>query len=455
MIKIFRISVLIFFASISIYHSTYANTSIADSLLLDSLRLDSLNAALDSNTSVDDTDFVIPAESFTQTPPPVQKIKIDKPIGVWNYILSGFNNSDPIIRFCYWFVLICMIVFVGIGMFIIANRNVVSFYKKRKKQVFQDLQDLLSEYIYLEDDEFSLKRKSEIKTELIQINLTSNYYSRLLRTELLDIHKQFKGDVSSSLRQLYIELNFHKKAIKKLRYDNWTVRSAMIRELAQMEIVEAAPKIKFSLNHINPTLRLEAGIALLKLDKENPFALLEVDKELTQWQKINLLEAIITSTNLEIPSFKKWLSSKQPTVVIFALIMIEYYQQLDAEDEIIALLDHTNEEILKQAIKVLGSLESFMSEAKLIQIFYNTESYYTKQNIIEAISKIGSEDSLEFLLSLLSTNNRDIALQSAYAIKGLGQKGLKILNEKLESLSADLLEYKVIKHSLDEYLSLR
>lgn len=456
MIKNLRIYIFIFLCSITLNTLSYANANnVADSLRLDSLRIDSLNTALDSNTSEDDTAFIIPTESFTQAPAVQEQKKVDISTGVWNYLLSGFNNNEPIIRFCYWFILICLLVFIGITAFIISNRIVVAFYKKRKRKVFQNLQDLLSEYIYLEEDEISVERKAEIKKELLQINLTSNFYSQLLRSQLLDIHKQFKGDASASLRQLYIDLNFHKKAMKKLRLDNWTIRSAMIRELAQMEITEAANQIKYSLNHINPTLRLEAGIALLKIDKENPFALLDVDKDLTQWQKVNLLEAIITSTALEIPSFKKWLKSKQASVIVFALVMIEYYQQLDAEDEIIDLLDHENEEVRNQAIKVLGSLESFMSEAKLIQIFYKTDSIYTKQFIIEAISKIGSEDSLEFLLALLSSGNRDIALQSAYGIKGLGQNGLTILKEKLANLSSDLLEYKVIKHSLDEYLSIR
>lgn len=414
-----------------------------------------LNSYAQDSTIQTDSVFIIPSESLTQKRLELKSTQTATNYSISNYIKSGFSNSDAIIKFCYWFVFVCLAFFLGIAFFIIGNRNLVSFYKKRKKEVYQDLQELLTEYIYLEEDEDSAKRKLEIRTELTKINLTSKFYSKLLKNEILDLHKQFKGDSSIVLKQLYIDLGFEKSAMKKLRYDNWTVRSAKIRELAQMEITDAAPKIKLSLNHINPTLRLEAGIALLKLDKENPFALLDIDKELTKWQKINLLEAIITSSELVIPQFKKWLKSKQPSVVIFALIMIEYYHQLDAEEDIIELLDSDNEEVLNQAIKTLGVLESFTAENKLIEIFNSSNSYYTRQSIIDAISKIGSEDSLEFLLKQLQIDNRDLALQSAYAIKNIGIKGVDILKERLLLVSEDVLEYKIIKHSLDEYLSLR
>ncbi len=404
-----------------------------------------------------DTAVIIPSESFTQSKNKPQLNESTTEVNsISSYIKSGFNNNDVIIRFCYWFVLVCLMFFVGISIFIFGNRNVVASYKKRKAIVYQDLQELLTEYIYLDvNDTDSTLRKSEIRTEFKKINLTSPFYSRLLRSEILELHKQFKGDASNILKQLYIDLGFEKNAIKKLKYDNWTIRSAKIRELAQMEITDAAPRIKLSLNHINPTLRLEAGIALLKLDKENPFALLDIDKELTRWQMINLLEAIITSSELVIPEFKIWLKSNQASIVIFSLIMIEYYHQLGAEDEIMQLLDTNHEDVLNQAIKTLGTLESFSAEEKLIDIFNSTNSYYTKQAVIDAVSKIGSEESIAFLINQLKIDNRDIALQSAYAIKNIGINGVDILKERLIHASNETLEYIVIKHSLDEHLSLR
>lgn len=403
-----------------------------------------------------DSSFVIPSESFTnKTIVDTQNKTIDSASGLFEYILSGFNNSDPIIRFCYWFILVCLIVFISINLFIVINRYVVAYYKSRKRNMYEELQELLTEYLYLDEDEESKKRGSEILKRVRKLNKQSKFYSNIIKEEILELHKQFKGDASEVLRKLYIDFNFDKKAIKKLKVDNWTMRSSAIRELAQMDIAEASTQIKLSLNHINPTLRLETGIALLKLDKQNPFALLDTDKELNKWQQINLLSAITTSKDLEIPSFKKWLNSKQPSIVVFSLIMIEYYQQLDAEEAIIELLDSNNEEVLLQAVKTLGVLESFSSEYKLIQLFAKSESIDVKLCIIEAISKIGSDDSLEFLYIQLKNANRDIALRAAYAIKAIGQKGVDFLHDRISVLSPDVLEYKIIKHSLDPYLSIR
>ncbi len=407
-----------------------------------------------ANAQNSDSTFVLPSDGFTNSTIDLTKENSPKAASsVWEYILSGFNNSDPIIQFCYWFSFICLLLFIGISLFLIFNRYVVAYFKNRKSKIYHEIQELLTEIIYADESEG--ERKQEIIHRLNKIRYTSNFYSNLLRSELLELHKQFKGESADVLRGIYIQLKFHVSAMNALHSESWTRRSSAIRELSQMDIEEAAQHIRKSLNHINPTLRLEAGIALLKLDKKNPYALLDTDKELTEWQQVCLLNAIITGKDIEIPMFSKWLSSKQTSIQIFSLRMIEYYHQLGAEFDIIQLLKSNQTNLQLNAIKTLGSLESFEAIPDLMELYKQSESTDIKQAIIESIAKIGAQDSLDFLIKSLHNKNRDVALTAAYAIKSIGAKGKQLLLETKNISMPGSLEYSVITHCLDEYLSIR
>lgn len=269
---------------------------------------------------------------------------------------------------------------------------------------------------------------------------------------ILKIDKSFSGSIDSHIRDLYVALNYHKKAIRNLTSENWGVRAKAIRELAQMDRVEATNQIKLSLNHINPVLRLEAGIALLKLDKDQPFALLGVNRELTLWQQVNLFEIVRNGIAGNVPLFKTYLNAKQSSIVVFSIKLIEYFQQLDALDELVKLIKNANESIRLQVVETLGVLESEESVEAIINHFEFEENNSIRLACIRSLGKLNTPETLAVLLRILSSSNSEEVLHAAIAIRDTGQMGRKVLENEVSLSKIGTIKYKALQHALDSNL---
>ena len=102
---------------------------------------------------------------------------------------------------------------------------------------------------------------------------------------------------------------------------------------------------------------MEAQIALVRLGDKNPFEFLsQLIRPFSLWEQITLHELIIQH-NIPVPPFKRWLTSPNPTVVMFALRMIREFKQKDAEDDLRETLQHPEPEVRQLAVQVAGDLE--------------------------------------------------------------------------------------------------
>jgi len=92
-----------------------------------------------------------------------------------------------------------------------------------------------------------------------------------------------------------------------------------------MDITEANDKISKSLKSKNDILRMEAQLALIRLNEDDPFGFLDhLTHHFTLWEQLNVYE-LITLHNLPIPEFSRWTTSNNKSVVIFALRMIQVF----------------------------------------------------------------------------------------------------------------------------------
>lgn len=385
-----------------------------------------------------------PSSSFMNK---VQQKSELKSIGFRAYVDSGLNSDDKFVRFSYRLIIVLFFVFIATFLFIIGNRFLVEYLKRKKSKINDKIEELIAIYISVDKD--SKQELMEICDELnsMQKNKTAR---RIILKNILSVDLAFSGESNIQLRKLYTNLNYHKRAIQKLRSESWAKRAKAIRELAQMDIVETTEEIRFSLNHINPVLRLEAGIALLKLDKANPFSFLEVNRELTIWQQMNLLEIIRNHKSLKVPSFKPWLHSKQESIIEFSVKLISYYQQLDAIDDLRQLLKHASPIIRLEAVKCLGTLEMEDAIEDLFLVYELEKEESVRLQCIKSIAYLGGESSVVFLEKVLLSGNADEILIAAISLRESGVKGTALLETHLNTKDANLL--KALKHALDENL---
>ncbi len=370
-----------------------------------------------------------------------------KSIGFKDYIDAGLNNEDKFVRFSYRMIIALLIIFISTFIFIISNRFVAEYLKRKKSNINDRVEELISIYISIDKD--SESESDEIYMELKSF-LKNKTARRIILKNILSVDNSFSGESNIQLRKLYTKLNYDKRALQKLRSESWAIRAKAIRELSQMDIVETTDIIRKSLDHINPVLRLEAGIALLKLDKANPFSFLDVDRELTTWQQMNLLEIIRKVKSLKVPNFKRWLYSKQESIIEFSIKLISYYQQLDAVDELKLLLTHKSATVRFELVKCLGTLEMEEVIDDLIVVYESEKEEAVRLQCIKSIAYLGGEASIVFLEKVLLSGISVEMLVAAIAIRESGVMGTIKLKEYLNTEDVQLL--KVLKHALDENL---
>jgi hypothetical protein len=266
---------------------------------------------------------------------------------------------------------------------------------------------------------------------------------------MIDLSVNLKGEIREEIQELYLRLGLKRDSMKNAYSRKWHNNVKGFRELAFMNIRDANEKMKESLNSSNEILRMEAQIAMVRLSDGNHYEFLDLlEKPLSLWEQVTLHELQIQH-NLKVPKFKKWFSSDNESVVMFALEMVSWYKQRGVGKEILGLFVHKNEQVRLTAYRVCGEIELKMAFPELIKI-YPGETSRNKLEILQAFARVPQEKYLTFLKSVLDLEE-DVQLQIAAtkAMENTGEPGISMLIRLMKKKS----EYKnyqiIIRHVLD------
>lgn len=355
------------------------------------------------------------------------------------YVIETTFNSNKIIILAVIMIFYFQLTFIFLVIFIVIARFVRSTREAKKEQIRERYQNIIADYLFSDDSE------NVIPPDLLKIK--SNMRAELLLEEVLLLHRNLSGETYERLIKLYFELSLQTYSIKKLNKRQWHKVAKGIRELSQMDVTTSLRKIEELVDSSNDIIRMEAQLALIRLNKQNPFGFLDsYSEEMNEWEKLNI-HHLIETHKIEVPRFKKWLKSHNDHVVIFCIQMITIYKQSDAYDELIALLEHPNKEINRRTIIAFGELRETRASETLKNIF--GQAYLqNKIRIIRALGQIGDEANVLFLENLLDDNDFDIRFEAASAMKEIGGSGMMILLDRLSSGDEEL--QTIVKHVMDE-----
>ena len=319
------------------------------------------------------------------------------------------------------------------------NRNITARQLQRKYQsvftqlLFEDDSRLISDTFFTLFDKRDLKNK---------------HRRSVLLEELIHLHENFTGETATRLELIYRKLNFHKDSLKKLYNRRWHMVAKGLRELALMNIKEATEPILPFIRNKNPLLRMEARIALVKLNEDDPLFFLSKEKELlSAWDMANLHAMLAKLPETSIPFFSMWLNSENKSVVLFCISMIGAFRQNDAIPVLLRLLDQNDEPLKHATIKALREMNALQAEEKLIAM-YPLETNEVQNEILKSLETIASERSIPLYDHILRQPVPDLqhALHSVKALLSLGERG-KIMLEKLDQKSERL--QLIIRHASD------
>jgi HEAT repeat protein len=354
----------------------------------------------------------------------------------WLRNITYFGHSFALVNALIIVIAFCILTMMFLLLLILLNRNRMEKEAKLREYLMEKYQALIIDYLF-----------GESKPDELRSIASNNFNRQVLIDQMIDVSANLKGDAGKKLMNLYRELSLDKDSIARAKSKEWHLRIKGFRELAFMNITDANKEIYEALNSPNEILRMEAQIALVRLNDDNPFEFLShMTRPFSLWEQITLHELMVQH-EINPPSFRQWLNSPNDTVVMFALRMIKEFRQMDAESDMDMILLHQSKTVRHLAVQVAGDL-GMRSTMNTLKHMYKNQDYNICLEIVRSMGKMPDIAMMGFLKLVLDKED-DVQLQieATKAIENMGEEGVKALVKLMKS------EYKnyniIVRHVLD------
>jgi HEAT repeats/SPOR domain len=385
---------------------------------------------------------MIPATALSGSDPPPAVAPEDTVRGKrgWFKGIKYLGESYKLVNALIITILFSIISMVILLIIILMNRDRMEREEKLRHFLMEKYQSLIVDYL------FGNASPGEFDP------VASDSYSRqILIDQMIDVSVNLKGDESKKLLGLYKYLGLDKDSLALAHDRRWHKKIKGFRELAFMNIRDANDEIYKSVNSTNEILRMEAQIALVRLNSEDHFDFLfHLKRPFSLWEQITLHDLIIQH-NIPVPAFKKFLVSANITVVQFALRMIREFKQADAEEAVRDTLQHQSADVRRLAVQVAGDL-GMRSTLEIMKKMYKSQDYKTCLEIVRSMGKMPDVSMMGFLKLVLDKED-DVQLQieATKSIELMGEEGVSALVGLMKS---DYKNYNIIiRHVLDRRIN--
>ncbi len=360
-------------------------------------------------------------------------LKGDNP---WLSRFNYFGKSVALVNALIFTIIASLATMLILLLVILLNRNRMEKEAKLRQYLMEQYQTLIVDYLF-----------GNTGSEQFMKIASDNFRRQVLIDQMIDVSVNLKGETREKLMNLYRELSLDQDSLARVRSRKWHKKIKGFRELAFVGITDGNDEIYRALNSRNEILRMEAQIALVRLSDKDHFEFLsQLKRPFSLWEQITLHDLIIQH-ELPVPDFRRWLSSENPTVVMFALRMIREFKQKDAEQEIKKVLLHRDPAVSQLAVQVAGDLD-MRSTLDIMKRMYKFQEYNNCLEIVKSMGKMPEQALLGFLKLVLDKED-DVQLQieAVKAIENMGEPGVQALVKVMKS------EYKnyniIVRHVLD------
>ena len=370
----------------------------------------------------------------------VNEVLYNKEDSPWLKRIKYFGESYVLVKALIITILFSIGSMITLLVIILLNRRRIESEEKLYNYLLEKYQNLIVDYLF-----------GNTAPEEFRSIGSNNFRRQVLIDQMIDLSINLKGEEGNKLLNLYKYLGLDKDSIARANDYRWHKKIKGFRELAFMNIKYANGAIYKALNSSNEILRMEAQIALVRLSDKDPFEFLSyLKKPFSLWEQITLHDLIIQH-GIPTPSFKKWLSSPNHTVIKFALRMVREFKQTDAEEDIKKLLLHQSPEVRLLAVEVAGDLH-LKSTLEIMKRIYKYQEYKICLELLRSIGKMADISMMGFLKLVLDKED-DVQLQieATKSIEQIGEEGVKALVKMMKS---DYKNYSIIvRHVLDRRIN--
>lgn len=322
---------------------------------------------------------------------------------------------------------------------------VILFVRLKKKIIRNQIEkcqdmyrDFISGWVYNE--------YSDVQKERLFSELHNKVKRDVFTTELLSLHSNLVGESADKLVDLFGLAGLKKYSIRKIHSRKWNIKAKGFRELVQLKIFEEKNHITKYLNSKNDELRIEAQLAWIELNPDNPDSFLDNPLiSLTDWWQMNALISLKKIGN--IPDFGKWINSANDSVAVFAIKMVGIFKQFESIDLVTKQINSSNIKIKYEAISTLGKLAQ-PAPVRDLQLLYPGETAEIKAQILKSLIIISDTDNADFFRDILLTeSDSKLRILSAKGLVSLRKTGFEIIDNL--DLDSDAVLRNIVTHAKD------
>ena len=343
-------------------------------------------------------------------------------------IVDYFEKFPALIQLAWALSALIFLTIVVLTIYLKVIRSVLRKKDIEIKKFKAEYEAALVEYLYAdpEDKDYNEAQASIITKLRKDVPLKSR--RKIIIKILYNLMNEVSGEMSDSIKTLYYETGLIDYALARLKNKNWYIIAKGIGELTRFKIEEAYVNVNHFINHKRREVRKETQLYLVNMFRFDGLSFLNtLESPLSEWDQVQLLEALQKFDDQQICDIKPWLKSTNETVVLFALKLAQMYNQFETKDVLIELLSHENKEIRICVIEVLTHLYGI--EAKdMLKANFNALSLEEQISFFGLLEKLVVPTDEPFVEKHLFHKNFEIQL--------LALKILKAINiEKFEGLS--------------------
>jgi len=357
----------------------------------------------------------------------------------YDIFLHFYRKANYLIKIVLFLNLFFLASVISMLIVILYRRFKDSYVDFKRTKCQDRYRDFITDWLYEEHTSF-------VPESLLQ-ELRDWVNRDVFTSELLSLHANLTGDSADKLVELFHLAGLKKYSIRKASNSSWNVQAKGFRELAQMKIEEESKLISKNLNSENEVLRIEAQMAWIQLNPNDPLSFCDdPEVNLTEW---GLLNSLVALKKIDaVPDFRRWLSSANKSVALFALKMSGVFKQFDNIDWVTKRLDDLDLDIRHEAICALGKMAVPSPGNRLRQLFF-TEWSENKTEIIRSLIMMSDSSNVPFFEEVLLTETEiSLRILSARGLVSLDSIGEERVNSLYEE--ADPVLKTIIIHAKDE-----
>lgn len=362
-------------------------------------------------------------------------------------------NNAEIASFEFYliiFLTILLIIFLRLLMVRFLKNRKIKFEQKSKEVFIHFLKIIINSLEGLEYHKNWLEKDKRVLDFLKKNYIVNARYRPSIATELLNLHRQLKGNAASRLSDVYYNLGLDQTGINYLKLGKANLQAKVIRDMTQMNVSSALPEIRRLLNSRDSTVRMEAAIALLRFEGVAALKELEEISGLTDWQKIKIVETAKRMGIDNLPNLKLALYSKNEFIIELALILIDYFDLDFDEDALAKIISKINYNQLLFSVPLIVKSKSILLIDELFRVFNLIQDEYVQSEILKNIKFFYEPKLIPYLLNIYYLDRfedsvRLEAIRSAQKIAGQLDMELNISHIALN----DEKMLNMYKHAID------